>query len=494
MSGTAPRQVGATLAVLAALALLLVTPRAARADARAAIVATAANEIGVLEGSARADSYFDAANAGHLVSAKHAWCAAFVSWVMQQTGASPVRNASVIHWVDYAKQRRYGLSVVTAPAPGDLVAWDTNGGGDFEWGDRHIGIVATAPNADGVYGTIEGNTTKPGSPSIQGVFRKSHRVRNSVNEVFIRVTSSTTAPPVVSDPDAPAGWYQQDLGIPVTVGTAVASQEAGSLDVFYLRDGVLQQRYYRPGANRWTAAPALGRPSGKTLSGRVAAVSQAKGSLDVFARATDGTLWQKYFRNGAWKPWVRPAIGGTIGSNPAAVSMAPGRVDVFAVKGGKVVQAYYAGGRWYPLRTLTIALPAGVSATFEGAPAAASGADRRIDLVARDTTGRVWTSYFGGTRFSSWKHLTSGTSLRATRSDSLGAASWGLGRVDVFLATTTGYTWHRWRTSEGAAFSAWQNMATRGKGPSAVSWGVGRVDTFYRSPAGTLAHDWYERA
>lgn len=485
------RPIAASVSVLAFVTSFLAIPPSAQADVRQSIATTAAREVGVREGSARANTYGSAVGR-YDSTAKYAWCATFVSWVMAQTGATSVRSASVGEWVALAKGSRNGLSVVSTPVAGDLVAWDTDGGGDFAYPKRHIGIVEQPPNSAGTYTTIEGNTTKPGDSSIQGVFRKYHNEPSGKNTLFIRVSSASTAPPVQSDPAAPAGWYRQELNVPVDVGTTVTSQEPHSLDVFYLRDNMLQQRYLRPGG-RWTAAPSLGRPSGKTLTGRVSAVSQTKGSLDVFARATDGTLWQKYFRNGSWQPWVRPSIGGTIQSNPSAVSMAPGRIDLFAVNNGKVVQAYYAGGRWNSLRTLTIALPAGTSATFEGAPATASGADRRIDLVARDTTGRVWTSYFGGTRFSAWKHLTAGTSLRATRSDSLGASSWGLGRLDIFIATTTGYTWHRWRTQEGGAFQAWQNMATRGKGPSAVSWAAGRVDTFYRSTTGTLAHDWFAR-
>jgi hypothetical protein len=479
------------LALLGLAAVLTVTAAPAAAGPEV-IATTAAAEVGVLEGSARANSYGSAVGRGDSTR-NYAWCATFVSWVMKQTGATAFRSASVGDWVDAARGSRNGLSVVSTPVPGDLVAFDWDGNGDFAYPNRHIGIVEKAPGSTGGFVAIEGNTTKPGDGSVQGVFRKSRTTRAKATTLFIHVGAASSVPPVQSDPTAPGGWYRQDLGTPVDVGTTVASQEPGSLDVFYVRGGVLQQRYYRPGSNKWVAAPSLGRPAGRTLTGRVSALSQAKGSLDVFARATDGTLWQRYFRNGTWHAWVRPSMGGTIQSNPSAVSMAPGRVDVFAVNDGKVVQAYFAGGRWYPWRTLSIALPSGVSATFEGAPATASGADRRIDLVVRDTTGRVWASYFGGTSFAPWRHLTAGTSLRATRSDSLGATAWGPGRVDVFVATTTGFTWHRWRTSEGAPFQAWQNMATRGKGPSAASWAAGRVDTFYRTPAGTLGHDWYQR-
>jgi hypothetical protein len=486
------RLLPAALAFTALLATLTVAVAPVRADDQTAIVTKAAQEVGTLEGSTRANSYGSAVGRSDSTT-RYAWCATFVSWVMQQTGVTTFRSAAVGDWVDAARGGRYGLSVVTTPVPGDLVAFDWDGNGDYAYPNRHIGIVEKAPTSTGSFGTIEGNTTKPGDGSVQGVFRKTRSTKATATTLFIRVNAASTVPPVQSDPAAPAGWYRQDLGTPVDVGTTVASQEPGSLDVFYLRGGVLQQRYYRPGSGRWTAAPSLGRPSGRTLTGRVTALSQAKGSLDVFARADDGGLWQKYFRNGTWGAWVKPSVGGTIGSNPVAVSMAPGRVDVFAVKSGKVVQAYYTGGHWYPLRTLSIALPSGVSATFEGAPAAASGADRRIDLVARDTAGRVWSSYFGGSSFSQWKHLTGTTSLRATRSDSLGASSWGPGRVDVFVAMNSGYTWHTWRATETGGFQPWQNMATRGKGPAAVSWDVGRVDTFYRDSDGTLGHDWFAR-
>jgi len=70
----------------------------------------------------------------------------FVSWVAQQTGATSYRSSYVSGWVTKARNGAYGLSVTTSPVPGDIVAFDWNGGANFNDGNEHIGIVR-APGA-----------------------------------------------------------------------------------------------------------------------------------------------------------------------------------------------------------------------------------------------------------------------------------------------------------------------------------------------------------
>src|SRR5688572_18733144 len=64
--------------------LAVATP--AYAVSSSEVIATARDEVGTPEGSARADSYGAAVN---LYDSTHnyAWCAVFVSWVMERTGA-----------------------------------------------------------------------------------------------------------------------------------------------------------------------------------------------------------------------------------------------------------------------------------------------------------------------------------------------------------------------------------------------------------------------
>jgi hypothetical protein len=164
------------------------------------VVATAENEVGTPEGSARADSYGAAVNL-YDSTRNYAWCAAFVSWVMERTGASGFRSASVGDWIAMAADDDYGLSVTNRPRPGDLVAFDWDGNGDFAYPDRHIGVVASRPS-NGEFTTIEGNTTMPSGG--QGVAERVRSTGAGYSTLFIRIrvgSHSAGAPRAInSDP------------------------------------------------------------------------------------------------------------------------------------------------------------------------------------------------------------------------------------------------------------------------------------------------------
>ncbi|MGW6923243.1 peptidoglycan-binding protein [Streptomyces sp. NPDC054950] len=149
----------------------------------AKILDVAEAEAGTVEGSARANSYGSAVGLS-LSTSNYAWCATFVSWVAQQTGATSYRNSYVSGWVKQARADNYHLSVTTAPQPGDIVAFDWDGGSDFTGGNEHIGIVRTVSGSS--FTTVEGNTSNPVGGS-DGVYVKSRGTNNGYDVVFIRV-------------------------------------------------------------------------------------------------------------------------------------------------------------------------------------------------------------------------------------------------------------------------------------------------------------------
>lgn len=100
------------------------------------ILDVAEAEVGTVEGSARANSYGSAVGLS-LSTRDYAWCATFVSWVARQTGATSYRNSYVSGWVKQAQAGNYHLSVTTSPQPGDIVAFDWDGGSDFTGGNEH---------------------------------------------------------------------------------------------------------------------------------------------------------------------------------------------------------------------------------------------------------------------------------------------------------------------------------------------------------------------
>jgi len=143
----------------------------------------AAAEVGTAEGSARANSYGSAVGLS-LSTSGYAWCATFVSWVAKQTGATSYRNTYVSGWVKQARAGNYHLSVTSNPQPGDIVAFDWNGGNDFTGGHEHIGIVRSVSGSS--FTTVEGNTSNPNGGG-DGVYVKSRSTNSSYDVLFIRV-------------------------------------------------------------------------------------------------------------------------------------------------------------------------------------------------------------------------------------------------------------------------------------------------------------------
>ncbi len=164
------------------------------------VVATAKGEVGTPEGSARANSYGAAVG---LYDSTHdyAWCAAFVSWLMENTGATSYRSASVGDWIAMADANSYGLSLTDTPQAGDLVAFDWDGNGDYAYPKRHIGVVKSV-GTDGRFTTIEGNTGLPSG--TDGVARRTRSTADGYSTLFIRIdvgsSNGRTLTAVNSDP------------------------------------------------------------------------------------------------------------------------------------------------------------------------------------------------------------------------------------------------------------------------------------------------------
>ncbi|MFI5956894.1 peptidoglycan-binding protein [Cryptosporangium sp. NPDC051539] len=148
-------------------------------------VAQAEADAGVREGSARANSYGQSVGLS-ISTSGYAWCAVFVSWVAQQTGATDFRHSYVYNWVKAARAGQHGLSVTTSPAPGDIVAFDWDGNNNYTGGQEHIGIVRSVSGSS--FTTVEGNTHVEGNDnSGDGVYVRNRRTDSNYNVLFIRV-------------------------------------------------------------------------------------------------------------------------------------------------------------------------------------------------------------------------------------------------------------------------------------------------------------------
>jgi hypothetical protein len=75
-------------------------------------------------------------------------------------------------------------------------------------------------------------------------------------------------------------------------------------------------------------------------------------------------------------------------------------------------------------------------------------------------------------------------------------ASWGPGRLDLFVQGGDHLLYHRWTTDSAASFSVWQSLGAPPGGlassPAAVSWGPNRIDVFVRGADNALWHLWWD--
>jgi Domain of unknown function (DUF1906)/Repeat of unknown function (DUF346) len=242
-------------------------------------------------------------------------------------------------------------------------------------------------------------------------------------------------------PPPPVTGGDQDGPAVVKLGSEIHVFARGS-------DGRLYETFFRPGSG-WSKWAALG---GVTIAGSPTAVRYGTG-INVYARGTDQQLYETYFRPGSgWSRWV--ARGGVaLAGDPAAVPYGTGGINVFA-RGTdqRLYEIYYrTTSRWSTWR-------AHGGAALAGDPAALTSATE-IRLFARGTDGGLYDTFFRP-RFgwSSWV-----PHAGATLAGDPAAVPYGTGGINVFARgtdqrlyeiyyrTTSG--WSTWRVHGGAALA-----------------------------------------
>src|SRR6202049_4921966 len=131
----------------------------------------------------------------------------------------------------------------------------------------------------------------------------------------------------------------------------------------------------RPGSTR--ARPAPGPPP--------AVVSQAPGELEVFWKATDGTLSTASFTGGAWSA-PAPLATGVVTGNPDAVAASDGSVAVvWRDAAGYLWSDLGASYGWFGAQKV------GLGGLATDPPAVVAGPSA-IDAVWRTQAGSVWAA------------------------------------------------------------------------------------------------------
>jgi serine/threonine-protein kinase len=137
-----------------------------------------------------------------------------------------------------------------------------------------------------------------------------------------------------------------------------------------------------------------------------AVVAARPGRIDLFALGTDHLLYRRTLAGGAWNSWSQVDERTHFDAAPAAASSAPGRIDLVGRVGGDLVTASLVGSRWNAWAVVPTA------GRITAAPALVSRAPGALDaFVVRKADGAVLQlPYSGG----AWRPSTVVEGLDAT--------------------------------------------------------------------------------
>ena len=133
--------------------------------------------------------------------------------------------------------------------------------------------------------------------------------------------------------------------------------------------------------SKWTQWENLGGE----LTDSPAAVSWDEHRIDVFARGTDGMLYQKWWDGTSWQGWT--GHGAISRFAPAVSSRKPNHLDVYCVaEDNSLWHRLWTGSNWSNWETLGGVLTEG--------PAAVSWDDDRIDVFGRGTDNAIYHTFW----------------------------------------------------------------------------------------------------
>jgi hypothetical protein len=187
-----------------------------------------------------------------------------------------------------------------------------------------------------------------------------------------------------------SGWTSLG-GVASSAPSAIARRGTNLLDLTVKgSDNAIHHRVFQPGAG-WSpwASIAGGLTSAPALN------SQQSGVLNVFARGTDGQLWQRSWTGAAWTEWM-PLGGGIIGA-PSVVSRRENQLDLF-VRGTdrSLFQRWWTvEGGWSGFLHLD-------GAVIDSTPTPVSDVEGHLVLFARSRGGIVYKRWRAATGWAPW--------------------------------------------------------------------------------------------
>src|SRR5206468_3353111 len=100
--------------------------------------------------------------------------------------------------------------------------------------------------------------------------------------------------------------------------------------------------------------------------------------------------------------------------------------------------------------------PTSLGGSWTSSPSVASWGAGRMDVFIRGTDNALWHSFWTGTQWSPFESLGGGLTSGP------GVGSWGPGRIDVFVRGTDNQLWHKFWAG---AWSGWERLGAARRNP-----------------------------
>jgi Peptidase family M23/Putative Ig domain len=289
-------------------------------------------------------------------------------------------------------------------------------------------------------------------------------------------------------------------GVTLRSDVSVGYNQSGSEELFArASDGSVWHDYFIPGSSSWSGWGSLGGASGVTLRSDVSVGYNQSGSEELFARASDGSVWHDYFIPGtsSWSGWgsLGGASGVTLRSDVSVGYNQSGSEELFArASDGSVWHDYFIPGSsswsgWY-------SLGAPSSATLVSNVSVGYNSSGEEELFARASDGSVWHDYFipGSSSWSGWGTL--GSAAGATLQSDVSVGYNASGNEELFARASDGSVWHDYFIPGSSSWSGWGSLGSAAGATlqSNVSIGYnqsGSEELFARASDGSVWHDYF---
>jgi hypothetical protein len=264
--------------------------------------------------------------------------------------------------------------------------------------------------------------------------------------------------------DAPAGTILQNVG--------AVSRSRGTLELFATASNQLYWRSYVGSTwSGWSVVPTV---SGAVYGISAIAMPSPSTRMDLFFMDASRNLGHASYVAGSWSAenLGQPAAG--LSGVPAAVSTRPGTFDVFVQGAGesKLWHIYYENGGWSNFASFA-------EPVLVGSPAAAVRTPGTIDVMWRTNTSQLAHMYWNGASWSPIKTWLNPPGISLGSTPQLVAA----GPEQIFASVqgsdSRPYVTQLQGTTWSNLYSPTATAGMNNKRPALISWATNRVDLIY---------------